>query len=890
MKKYMHLLIGPCFAILSWQAQATVFGPEPLKDFFVSRPGPERQESYSKGDLGIVLTSYRRSALYEAYRALAISRTSLQAEDQKPHTSGPASTVEEAAIPNWLRERQTIKPEAPRRELDLYRKIAADSLGSFINCTPGAFDLARQTLADLKARRELSSSEVRQWLDAQDQVFDLCTLDPKPGVTAVVPLPLPSSAKPLLRHLRQYQIAAAHFYASQYVQAINDFDAVVAIKDHPLRHWAALAAMRAVMRELTLDMRFERSYAATRNLPQSEKESVFRLAAGETLARENVAMAQLENRGTAIHSDTSLAIVHAATRKLLTNATYLVRPDRAISELGDQLNDLARNPYTDDTLDRWQQLTERVMDFGPRNSDVTQLRQRWAFFDWTRTIQACTTNRESPNYTGRCAQEHAYALGKFKHQPSPAWLLASLMTAERVDAQNQVALDAALRTTPDAIAYLSLQYHAARVLQSSGKLTEAAQIVDTLLARPGLDRSATHLLRQLRVASSANLQETLPYLTRASSDANRRVIPKLAADGDALLNHGLSVQSLIALGQQTANLSNQGAIFQRELIGAAWFRAELLGNAVAADQAARAASALSPSMRSALAPVLNASSAQERQDAVLLSASSYNLSPMAFWSDPQQLAQRRGAIAPTLWCSFSSSDLQPRLAIERVPASHIPVATDARQRDTELAQLHALGSGPQWFARQVFAFVKRNPTHPANTGLLRAVSVSAENYRCPHPQAEQIDAQAKAMLAALPTSAGVTEAQIRTEYDRLIAQMGSIEYDVRHILLSTETQAREALTLIQSGTPFESVARRMSLDSGSAPRGGSLGWSHPKNFVEPFAQAIVSLASQGLSNQPTRSVFGWHVIEVLGRRPTVIPSYEKMRESIKQSLELRQKR
>jgi len=129
------------------------------------------------------------------------------------------------------------------------------------------------------------------------------------------------------------------------------------------------------------------------------------------------------------------------------------------------------------------------------------------------------------------------------------------------------------------------------------------------------------------------------------------------------------------------------------------------------------------------------------------------------------------------------------------------------------------------------------------------------------------------------------EAEVRKEYDRLVASMaGKQEYRVRHILVATETQARAALGRIEGGEPFEAVAKEVSVDPGSRDRGGDLGWSLPEHFIEQFAQAMTSLAPRGLSKAPTRTRFGWHVIEVTEVRPVYIPPYEQVRDRIAQHL------
>ena len=96
----------------------------------------------------------------------------------------------------------------------------------------------------------------------------------------------------------------------------------------------------------------------------------------------------------------------------------------------------------------------------------------------------------------------------------------------------------------------------------------------------------------------------------------------------------------------------------------------------------------------------------------------------------------------------------------------------------------------------------------------------------------------------------------------------------RHILialdeLTDDTEARRQLSelreRIQNGQGFGELARTHSDDSGSASRGGELGWIDPGNTVPVFERMMDSLRSGGIS-EPFKSQYGWHVVQVLERR------------------------
>jgi peptidyl-prolyl cis-trans isomerase SurA len=96
----------------------------------------------------------------------------------------------------------------------------------------------------------------------------------------------------------------------------------------------------------------------------------------------------------------------------------------------------------------------------------------------------------------------------------------------------------------------------------------------------------------------------------------------------------------------------------------------------------------------------------------------------------------------------------------------------------------------------------------------------------------------------------------------------------RHILIRTnelvsDEDAKRRLsrlrTRITGGDPFETLARANSDDTGSALKGGDLGWISPGDTVPKFEKVMNSLPPNEIS-QPFQSSFGWHIVQVLERR------------------------
>ena len=101
-----------------------------------------------------------------------------------------------------------------------------------------------------------------------------------------------------------------------------------------------------------------------------------------------------------------------------------------------------------------------------------------------------------------------------------------------------------------------------------------------------------------------------------------------------------------------------------------------------------------------------------------------------------------------------------------------------------------------------------------------------------------------------------------------------VQTRARHILialddLTDDTEARRQLSVLRerivNGQDFGELARIHSDDSGSAAKGGELGWIDPGNTVPVFERMLDSLNPGGLS-EPFKSQFGWHIVQVLERR------------------------
>ena len=69
------------------------------------------------------------------------------------------------------------------------------------------------------------------------------------------------------------------------------------------------------------------------------------------------------------------------------------------------------------------------------------------------------------------------------------------------------------------------------------------------------------------------------------------------------------------------------------------------------------------------------------------------------------------------------------------------------------------------------------------------------------------------------------------------------------------------------GVPFSELAKKYSDHKESAPSGGELNWFGTGEIINGFSEAAFSLVDTGSYTKPVRTIYGWHIIKLLDRKP-----------------------
>lgn len=131
----------------------------------------------------------------------------------------------------------------------------------------------------------------------------------------------------------------------------------------------------------------------------------------------------------------------------------------------------------------------------------------------------------------------------------------------------------------------------------------------------------------------------------------------------------------------------------------------------------------------------------------------------------------------------------------------------------------------------------------------------------------------------------VSDAQLRAEYDKLVAQLARKEYSARHILVENEADARKILEDLKKGKAFTAIAKEVSKDTGSKDKGGELGWAPAEAYVKEFSEALTKLTPGQVTANPVKTQFGWHIIQLVDARTQQGPSFDELKPQLAQRIQ-----
>jgi foldase protein PrsA len=130
----------------------------------------------------------------------------------------------------------------------------------------------------------------------------------------------------------------------------------------------------------------------------------------------------------------------------------------------------------------------------------------------------------------------------------------------------------------------------------------------------------------------------------------------------------------------------------------------------------------------------------------------------------------------------------------------------------------------------------------------------------------------------------VSESDIKAYFDKNHAVFDKPEQvHARHILVADQNTANQVLAKLKAGGSWDALAKQYSTDPSSKDKGGDLGYFGRGQMVPQFQDAAFGAKINQIVG-PVKSPFGYHVIQVLDKKPAQKGSFATAHDQIKTQL------
>jgi peptidyl-prolyl cis-trans isomerase C len=134
----------------------------------------------------------------------------------------------------------------------------------------------------------------------------------------------------------------------------------------------------------------------------------------------------------------------------------------------------------------------------------------------------------------------------------------------------------------------------------------------------------------------------------------------------------------------------------------------------------------------------------------------------------------------------------------------------------------------------------------------------------------------------------VTEDEMKTFYEEHKEEFKAPEmWRASHILVASEGEAKDILSELSQGKPFDELARAKSTDATSS-RGGDVGYFRKGQVVPEFENTCLGL-SVGQTSGIVHTQFGYHIIKLTDKKDEALEPYESAKPKIEGMLRLKKR-
>lgn len=691
-------------------------------------------KKFVQGNLGVLQPTYARSYLVVAYRYLI--GIDFDEEEQKAvldlweHRLGRIWDDEEEWVKDWFAVRNKVPGIDAPQEIEIYQYDTSDWFYYSLNCSEDAFRTACRTLNERIQKFGTNSSEVKEWVYAQDKVFANCSGEEQT---------IPDNAKPnthsLIKADRAYQIASAHFYAGNFDTAKKMFERIAKDTSSPWRQIASYLVARTLIRK-----------AMAMDNPDSD---VYK----DTLR-------QAEKQLKMVLNDKDLSRMHPAAEDLIGFIRFRLSPER-LQELSEAVLKKGSGKTLRYKLGDYTILLSRVSN-KENTDDLT---------DWV-----CTFKEKSND-----ALEHS--LKKWKETQSLPWLIASLSKIQSPHPEVLKLLQAANQVGQESPAYLSVKFHRIRLMMDLGEKEECRKELDSLLSsqKTKILPSSLNLFLRLRTEVACNLDEFLKYSLRIPAgityDYDCQELPVeegwvepdlleykrflgcafLDEDSTYVINRGMPLELL----KEAVNKEILPRHLRQELALSAWVRAILLEDEKIGKELVPVLQNLVPSLKPYLKSYILAKNAESRKFAGIFAILNFpGMRPFVNSGlGRDDSLDEINRFHNNWWCALSESlravefrrlNLSGYWYLSESPTSqhNFPDFLNERQKEKvveEWKKLLSVDTAPNYLCSEVIKWAKKYPQDKRVPEALH-LAVMSTRYGCTNEETSKFSKQAFLLL------------------------------------------------------------------------------------------------------------------------------------------------
>jgi len=683
-------------------------------------------DKYTQGELGIIQPNYARSYLFVAYRLMKggkFNRQEQMALTRLWNERLDFSIQNEAAdtsIADWLAARKRVAGVGAEPKIEVWRETAPKEYNYFYNCPSDAFRTATKTLEARIAKFGADSAEAKDWTQAQDAVFANCS----GGQT--IPDPASSSSSPIIQSDRAYQIAAAHFYATNFDEAKTHFEKIADDRASEWHEQARYLVARSLIRKASL---------------------------GDEAARKD-SLTLAETQLKRVLSETTQAALRDSAQNLLSLVRMRLNPAERVKELSQSLSKNEPNNHLYQELWDYTILLDKYLGDSDQPVDenfkkAVDAVEKDDMTDWILTFES-----EEKETLDR-------SLAQWEKTNSIPWLIAALSKIDARHAKTASLVSAAERIEPTSTAYATAQYHLIRLLLERNERATARVKLDAMLTgQNALPASSANHFRHQRMLLANDLDDFLKFAQRQPAafswdDDGRENAIDIKEDeelkalaGRAMFDNDaaqiFNEKFPLSLLTEAASHRTLPEHLRKQVALTAWTRAAILDDVENGKALVPVVSALAPELKSNLDSYLAATNAGQRKSAALYAILKFPGLQTLVTSNVGRLTPlgERDIYRDNWWCAVAdeskaatdesdeATQETPKApaASEKVEMSFLSDTQKAAAK-RERAQLIALGTAPNYLAREAIEWANRTPNDPRVPEALH-IAITATRYGC----------------------------------------------------------------------------------------------------------------------------------------------------------------